>query len=64
MPWEDCLRTLLDRAVRGLRVEKLSFPYERGFSAEYRSLVSPRLAMRDVFRLEAVARSGRYAQIQ
>jgi hypothetical protein len=45
-------------------MEKLSFPYERGFSAEYCSLVSPRLAMRDVFRLEAVARSGRYAQIQ
>ena len=42
-------------------MEKLSFPYERGFSAEYRSLVSPRLAMRDVFRLEAMARGGREA---
>jgi glutamate dehydrogenase len=42
-------------------MEKLSFPYERGFSAEYHSLVPPRLAMRDVFRLEAVARSGREA---
>jgi glutamate dehydrogenase len=42
-------------------MEKLSFPYERGFSAEYRSLVPPRLAMRDVFRLEAMARSGRDA---
>jgi len=40
---------------------QLSFPYERGFSAEYRSLVSPRLAMRDVFRLETVARTGRDA---
>jgi hypothetical protein len=32
---------------------KLSFPYERGFSEQYRSLVPPRLAMRDVFQLEA-----------
>jgi glutamate dehydrogenase len=38
---------------------KLSFPYERGFSEQYRSLVPPRVAMRDVFQLEAVARSGR-----
>src|SRR5208283_1711040 len=59
MPWEDSLRILLDRAVRRLGLDKLSLPYERGFSAEYRSLVSPRLAMRDVFRLEAIARGGR-----
>ena len=58
MPWEDSLRILLDRAVRRLGLDKLSLPYERGFSAEYRSLVSPRLAMRDVFRLEAIARGG------
>ena len=59
MPWEDSLRILLDRAVGRLGVGKLSLPYERGFSAEYRLLVSPRRAMRDVFRLEAIARGGR-----
>jgi len=40
-------------------MEKLSLPYERGFSPEYRSLFPPLLAMRDVFQLEAVARSDR-----
>ena len=58
MPWEDSLQIFLDRAVRRLGLDTLSLPYERGFSAEYRSLVSPRRAMRDVFRLEAIARGG------
>ena len=59
MSWGTDLRTLLDRAVRTLRLGQLSFPYEQGFSPEYRSLVAPRFAMRDVLGLEAVARSGR-----
>ena len=58
MSWETDLRTFLDRAVRALRAGQLSFPYEIGFSPEYRSLVAPRFAVRDVLRLEAVARSG------
>ncbi len=37
----------------------MSFPYENGFSPEYRSLVAPRFAVRDVLGLEAAARSGR-----
>ena len=59
MDWETDLRTLLDRAVRTLRGGQLSFPYENGFSPEYRSLVAPRFAVRDVLGLEAAARSGR-----
>lgn len=58
MHWETCCRALLDRAVHRLRVGKLSFPYEQGFSSEYRSLIPPRFAVRDVLRLEAVVRSG------
>ena len=59
MDWETDLRTLLDRAVRTLRRGQLSFPYENGFSPEYRSLVAPRFAVRDVLGLEAAARIGR-----
>ena len=61
MHWETCSRALLDRAVRRLRLGKLSFPYEQGFPAEYRSLIPPRLAVRDALRLEAVVLSGRVA---
>jgi glutamate dehydrogenase len=61
MHWETCSKALLDRAVRRLRLGKLSFPYEQQFPAEYRSLIPPRLAVRDALRLEAVARSGRVA---
>lgn len=59
MSWETDLRTFLDRAVRTLRAGQLSFPYEIGFSPEYRSLVAPRFAVKDVLRLESAARSGR-----
>lgn len=58
MHWETDLRTLLDRAVRTLRMERIPFPYEQGFSSEYRSLFAPHFAVRDVLRLEAVTRSG------
>ena len=34
MPWEDSLRILLDRAIRRLRLDKLSLPYEREAIAE------------------------------
>jgi glutamate dehydrogenase len=61
MHWETSCGALLDRAVRRLRLGKLSFPYEQGFPAEYRSLIPPRLAVRDALRLEAVARSGQVA---
>ena len=61
MHWETSCKALLDRAVRRLRLGKLSFPYEQGFPAEYRSLIPPRLAVRDALRLEAVARSGQVA---
>jgi len=61
MHWETCSRALLDRAVRRLRLGKLSFPYEQGFPAEYRSLIPPRLAVRDALRLEAVVLRGRVA---
>ena len=59
MLWETCCSALLNRAVRILRAGKLSFPYEQGFSAEYRSLIPPRGAIRDALRLEAVVRDGR-----
>jgi len=59
MCWETDLRTLLDRAARKLRLAPLSFPYERGFPPEYRSLVAPRVAVRDALGLEAAVRSGR-----
>jgi glutamate dehydrogenase len=61
MNWETSLKNLIDRAVRTLRLERPSIPYEQGFSPEYRSLIAPRFAVRDVLRLEAVARSGREA---
>jgi len=51
----------LERAARRLRLGQLSFPYEQGFPDEYRSLIPPAFAVRDVLRLEAVARSGRAA---
>lgn len=37
----------------------MSFSYETAFSPEYRSLVIPRFAVRDVLGLDAAARSGR-----
>lgn len=40
-------------------MERLSFPYEHGFSADYRSLFPPRRAVRDVLLLEAASRSRR-----
>jgi glutamate dehydrogenase len=58
MLWETSCRTLLDRAVRLLRMERLSFPYEKGFSAEYRALIAPRDAVRDALRLEEVVQGG------
>jgi len=61
MRWETVCGALLDRAVRRLRLGALSFPYEHGFSAEYRSLIPPSLAVRDALRLEAVVRNGREA---
>lgn len=57
--WEQRCRTLLDRAARRLHLDALAVPYEQGFSAEYRALMPPRLAVRDALRLEAVARGGR-----
>ena len=63
MPWEDRLRTILDRAVRRLRMEKLSFPMNVGFLPNTAHSFPPRLAMRDVFQLEAVARSDRDTSI-
>ena len=61
MPWESDLRNLLDRAIRRLGLERLTFPYEKGFPPDYRATVSPRLAVRDVLRLEMAIRSGRDA---
>jgi glutamate dehydrogenase len=39
----------------------LSLPYEEGFPPDYRTMVPPRLAVRDVLRLESAIRSGRDA---
>lgn len=61
MHWQTCSKILLDRAVRRLRLGTLSFPYEQGFPTEYRSLIPPRLSVRDALRLEEVASSGRAA---
>ena len=61
MPWESDFKNLLDRATSRLGVERLTFPYEKGFPPDYRAIVSPRLAVRDVLRLEMAIRSGRDA---
>ncbi len=61
MQWEIELRRLLDRAVRWLRLGRLSFAYEPSLPGDYRALVSPRCAVRDALRLDSVARSGREA---
>ena len=61
MPWEATLRTLLDRGIRRLKLGRLSLPYEEGFPPDYRAMVPPRLAVRDVLRLEWAIRSGRDA---
>lgn len=57
--WESRCKALLDRAVRRFNLGKLSFPYERGFPAEYRSLLPPRVAVRDALQMETMVRSGR-----
>jgi glutamate dehydrogenase len=59
MQWEAKLRNLLDRAFRKLRLERLPLGQEGGFPAEYRLLVPPRRAVRDVLRIEEAARIGR-----
>jgi glutamate dehydrogenase len=59
MRWEQNLRRLLDRAIRRLGLDPLAFPYEEGFPEEYKILVSPRRAVRDVLHLDLIARSGR-----
>lgn len=59
MQWEQELRNLLDRAVRRLSLEPLIFRYERGFPEDYRILIPPPRAVRDVLHLNLVARSGR-----
>ena len=61
MQWDVDFRDKLDCAARRLRLGPLSFCYERSFPDDYRARVSPRCAMRDVLRLETVARSGREA---
>ena len=61
MPWERDLRNLLARAIRRFGLERLTFPYEKGFPPDYRAIVSPRLAVRDVLCLEMAIKSGRDA---
>lgn len=62
MDWEIHLRNFLDRALRRLRIEPVSFSsYERAFSENYRSLVTPHRAARDLLWLESIKRSGRDA---
>ena len=61
MPWESDLGNLLDRAIRRFGLERLTFRYEKGFPPDYRAIVSPRLAVRDVLRLEMAIKSGRDA---
>ena len=62
MDWEIDLRNFLDRALRRLRIELVSFSsYERAFSENYRSLVTPHCAARDLLWLESIKRRGRDA---
>ncbi len=59
MLWEVTLRTLLDGSIRRLGLSPLSLAFEEGFPPNYRAIVAPRLAVRDVLRLESVLRSGK-----
>lgn len=61
MLWEEHLRNLVDRAVRRLQLQPQIFHYERSFPEEYKILISPKRAVRDVLHLNLVARSGRAA---
>jgi hypothetical protein len=62
MDWETHLRNFLDRAHRRLRIGPVSLSsYERLFPENYRSLVPPRCAARDLLWLESIGRSGRDA---
>jgi glutamate dehydrogenase len=61
MQWDVDFRRKLDRALRRLRLGPLSFCDERCFPDDYRARMSPRYVMRDVLRLESVARSGEEA---
>ena len=58
MAWETDLRILLDRVTRRLGLDRVSFPYEKGFSPDYKVMIRPIDAVRDVLRLDSVARTG------
>ena len=62
MDWETHLCNFLNRAHRRLRIKSVPFSsYERAFSENYRSLISPRGAARDLLWLQSIERSGRDA---
>jgi glutamate dehydrogenase len=56
-PWVLRLRLLLERGCGEERGAELWQKYAQAFPGEYRALIHPRLAMRDVRRLEEVAES-------
>ncbi|PLX96209.1 MAG: hypothetical protein C0621_02360 [Desulfuromonas sp.] len=59
LPWEERLRRLLRRSLREGETQQLLARYRRGFDNEYRTLIHPRFASRDLLALEQVRQSGR-----
>jgi glutamate dehydrogenase len=58
MPWEEKLQILLGRAFGEKKGQALWQTYSKGFSPEYRTLIHPRFALRDIRSLERVRTEG------
>ncbi|WP_298035894.1 NAD-glutamate dehydrogenase domain-containing protein [uncultured Desulfuromonas sp.] len=58
-PWDFKLRDLVESSFRGRRATSLWEEYREAFPQEYRAMVHPRFAIRDVRNLEAVRATGK-----
>jgi glutamate dehydrogenase len=57
-PWDEKLRMLLMRDEAGSRGQQLWLKYNAAFSNEYKDLIHPRFAVRDVRAIERLLESG------
>lgn len=58
MPWDLKLRHLLDRKLGVLEASGIWERFHDAFSREYRTLIHPRFAIRDIFNIEKLLQQG------